>query len=657
MPRQLELLKCSGLEIQPEANRSEPKFWIRRLVIWSEPDVVLRELLLRPGLNIIWAPDPAERPGGSEEHAAPGHGSGKTLFCRLLRYCLGEDRFAPHEQREKIVAAFPNGLVGAEIMVNGTQGAVVRPIGTTRKHFAIRDTAVDTVNADAVPTGMDPFLKTVATTILTDDVAALVPGGDRLSAWLVALAWLARDQECRFDKPLDWRSADSDSASPARKLSAQQHLDALRALVGALNPEEIKLRAEVGEIETERDQADREATQPAREAERLRTRLVAELGQGADDLPPGRMAIEPLRNAAIHQLAKLSQVDSPDSHLDVEKLRSEADDARIRVEDLKRRVAVVNARIPEIKKLIARISAQFPAASARAVAAEQPVCEICEVPIDRALAEGYRLSHKLPDLDAAKLRIEHLEQERTEGSNRLQDSLIERDGLVKELHSAQMDRESVTKTLQDTELMRDSRTDVWYKSRRLIDDVDRLDELLVEQEQLVSRIVDLERAIQEKRDQTGSLRNAQAVTFNRLSHIFDATLRELLGPDATGRVSLDGNGLRLSVELGGERSTVAIDSIKVIAFDLAAMCISIEGRTHQPAFLVHDSPREADLGLSIFHRLFDVMRRMADLADHLLLQYIVTTTFGPPRALRTEPWVIVTLGGEAMERLLHRDLR
>ena len=255
------------------------------------------------------------------------------------------------------------------------------------------------------------------------------------------------------------------------------------------------------------------------------------------------------------------------------------------MEDLKRRVAVVNARIPEIRKHIARISAQFPAASARAVAAEQPVCEICEVPIDRALAEGCRLSQKLPDLDAAEPRIEHLEKKRTEGSNRLQDSLIERDGLVKELHSAQVDRESVTTTLQDTEPIRDSRTDVWYKSRRLIDDVDRLDELLVEQEQIVSRIVDLERAIQERRDQTGSLRNAQAVTFN----ILDATLRELLGPDATGRVSLDGNGLRLSVELGGERSTVAIE---VIAFDLAAMCMSIEGRTHQPAFLVHDSLRK-----------------------------------------------------------------
>ena len=650
------MLGRSGLEIQPEAERSEPRLWIRRLVIWSKPGIVLREITLRPGLNILWAPDPADLPGGSDGQAAPGHGSGKTLFCRLIRYCLGEDRFAPDEQREKIVAAFPSGLVGAEIMVDGAQWAVVRPIGTTRKHFAIRHAAVDTVNINAVPTGVDPLLEAIATSILSDDVAALIPGGHRLRAWLVVLAWLARDQECRFDKPLDWRSADSDSGSPARKLSAQQHSDAIRALVGALSPEETNLRAGVGKIETQRDKADREANQREREADRLRAQLITELGEGVDDLLPGRMAVEPLRNAAIRQLAKLSQVDSPDSHSDVEKLRPEADEARVRVEDLKRKLAVVNARIPEIKKLIARIKAEFPGASARTVAAEQPICEICEVPIDRALAEGCSLSHKLPDLNAAKRRIQHLEQERIEESNRLQHTLTERDGLVKELHPAQTDYESMTKTLRAEERMRDARTDAWYKSRRLIDDVDRLDALLVEQEQLQSCLADLEHKVQEKRDQVGSFRDAHATAFNILSRFFDIIVRELIGPSATGRLSLDGNGIRPSVELGGERSTAAIDSLKVIAFDLAGMCMSIEGGAHQPAFLIHDSPREADLGLSIFHRLFKVVRSMENMGEQPLFQYVITTTTSPPPELATHPWLAATLGGEAGERLLQRDL-
>ena len=80
MPRQLELLGRSGLQVQPEANRSKPQLWIRRLVIWCEPGVVLREIRLRPGLNIIWAPDPADRAGVSKQEAVLGHGSGKTCF-------------------------------------------------------------------------------------------------------------------------------------------------------------------------------------------------------------------------------------------------------------------------------------------------------------------------------------------------------------------------------------------------------------------------------------------------------------------------------------------------------------------------------------------------------------------------------------------------
>ena len=657
MPRQLELLGRSGLDVQPEGNRSDPRLWIRRLVIWSEPGVILREVIFRPGLNIIWAPDAADRPGGSEEHTAPGHGSGKTLLCRLLRYCLGEDRFAPNDLREKVAEAFPHGLVGADIMVDGTQWAVVRPIGTTRHHFAVRDSNVDTVCIDAVPTGIDPFLEAVVTSILSKDGASLVPAGGRTSAWLVALAWLARDQECRFDKPLDWRSADSDSGSPARKLSAQQHLDALRGLVGALSAEETKLRTEIGETETERDQADRDATQRVREANRLRVRLIEGLGESRDDFPPGRMAVEPLRNAAVHQLAKLSQLDSTDDLSDVRTLRSEAEGARKRVDDLKHRLASVEARIPEIETLVTRIKGELPVASARVVAAEQPVCEICEVPIDRALAEGCSLSHKIPDLRAAKRRVEQIELDLAEASARLQSTQDERRRLIEQLHPAQNDYASVAENVRAAERMRDAAREAWYRTRRLIDDVGRLDELLREQEQLQSRSADLERRVQERRVRAGVFRDAHMTTFDRLSRFFNVIIRELIGPDAVGRVAVGGNGLRLSVELGGERSTAAIDSLKVIAFDLAAMCISIEGRAYQPAFLVHDSPREADLGLSIFHRLFEVVRRLEKISKRPLFQYIITTTNSPPKGLRTTPWIAATLGGAEDERLLRQDLR
>ncbi len=74
---------------------------------------------LRPGLNVIWSPD-----GGDAADGVIGHGSGKTMFCRLLRYCLGEARFADEDQRDRIAQAFPDGAVGAEVVLDGEAWAV-----------------------------------------------------------------------------------------------------------------------------------------------------------------------------------------------------------------------------------------------------------------------------------------------------------------------------------------------------------------------------------------------------------------------------------------------------------------------------------------------------------------------------------------------------
>ena len=225
------------------------------------------------------------------------------------------------------------------------------------------------------------------------------------------------------------------------------------------------------------------------------------------------------------------------------------------------------------------------------------------------------------------------------------------------MEPARSDEVSATKRLRAAERERDARSDAWYKARHMIEEVGRFNQLLDEQEQMQACVDALDREIQEKRNRSGTFRDAHADVFNNLSQFFDEILRELIGTDAVGTVSLDGKGLRLSVELGGERSTAALDSLKVIAFDLAAMCMSIEGRAHQPAFLIHDSPREADLGLSIFHRLFHLVHGMEGIGDRPQFQYILTTTTtSPPDELRQAPWLAETLGGAAEERLLKCDL-
>ena len=38
--------------------------------------------------------------------------------------------------------------------------------------------------------------------------------------------------------------------------------------------------------------------------------------------------------------------------------------------------------------------------------------------------------------------------------------------------------------------------------------------------------------------------------------------------------------------------------------------MSIEGGTQLPAFLLHDSPCEVDLGLSVYHRIFNLVETL-----------------------------------------------
>jgi hypothetical protein len=100
-----------------------------------------------------------------------------------------------------------------------------------------------------------------------------------------------------------------------------------------------------------------------------------------------------------------------------------------------------------------------------------------------------------------------------------------------------------------------------------------------------------------------------------------------------------------------------MESLKAIIFDIATLLMGIEGKTALPTFLVHDSPREADLGLSLYHKLFRFMAQLESLGDAPPFQYIITTTTEPPNELRVVPFLAATLSGDDdSNRLFRRSL-
>jgi len=660
MRRQPDLLGPQPLTITPAAGLAGPQLWVRRLVIWKEPGgEKVRDVALRPGLNIIWSPDGTDDVASAGQEDAIGHGSGKTLFCRLIRYCLGEDRFATEAQREQIGKAFLNGIVGAEVMLDGTSWAIVRPLGARRRHMAVANGNLDEIAAgEGASTGVEPFIEAVDQSIITPALAELVRPRMDGPTWPVALAWLTRDQECRFADVLEWRSptSGSDSPMPASGREKGPRLEALRAFLMAITPEEQATRTHVDSLDDQHRTLDQEIGHRRWGIDRAQARLVSALGLADQTLPEIPLLIDVMRKAAGERVATATKLPAGgNAELTAAREEFEAawsqwmrlDGERIRVE----------TSIPIEERVLSEIQGELPGLSFTKVEAETQICPICEVPIDRAMAERCKLSHKLHDPDACRARWERRRQDFEEQGRKLDTLRRGRMQVLEQVALAKQNLEKFSTRVAAIEKARDARESAWYSARRLQDDVERLADLINAQDAATKALRELATKLDAERGRLRAFRDKQALVFGHMSGKFDPIVRRLLGRDAKGRIALSGVGIELSVDMGGDRTTAAIDSLKVLAFDLAALCLSIEGATHIPAFLLHDSPREADLGLSIYHQLFHLVRELEGQADQPLFQYIVTTTTRPSDDLTREPWLVLTVrGSPGQERLLGCDL-
>jgi hypothetical protein len=646
-----ELFSHPGFAITPEAGRSEPKLWVRRLVIWSEPGRVIRDISLRPGLNIIWSPDP-----GSTD-AAMGHGGGKTMFCRFLRFCLGEESFAPEAQRHRIPASFPKGRVGAEVLLEGQVWLVVRSIGERKRDIAVKGESLDNVfEENLASTGIEPLRKAITEAVIGDSAKLIPETVGESGAWEAALAWATRDQECRFDNHLDWRARESDSHSPARRLTPEGILMVVRALIGALSAEEIATQREEDEKSKELGAHRQQLERLEWQFGRTRAALAQVLGSTGEAVAGSPLDILAFKSAASKNYAKLLKLPVK-STTDVDEARRNREIVRDELRRLEAEEKQTSILINEKTANLSRMRSELPEAHARLTREQNPICPICEVPIDKALAEGCRISTATCDLNALQMRINKRREGIRQEEQQIKALKTQALALKKAASEASKRLAPLEKSLALLERAMRDRSNALRVAQRLVEDTERYEALIAEKSRSEGAVLKTSKGLEKTRDTLIAHRAAVAETIYYLSTWFDAVLRELVPGEIRGTARLDGNGLTLKVELGGDRSTAAIESLKVVAFDLAALAMSIEGKGHIPSFLVHDSPREADLGASIYNRIFDFGHRLESSTASPLFQYIITTTTEPPEKFRKDPWLRLTIrGAPAPERLLGVDL-
>lgn len=659
---QHEMFEPTVLSVKPKKASPEPRLWFRRFVIWPEPGAQpIQNRTFGPGLNIIWSPDPVDRStrDGDVPPPGPGHGAGKTLVCRLLRYCLGEPQFASDVLRTKINRAFKDGRVGVEVVVDGRSWAIVRSIGVAGHDVAIEGGTLETAASfETAATGMAAFVEMLAERFVTPAVAALVSNSSQ-RAWLLALAWLSRDQECHFGKVTEWRVDGGKSGSPAHGLSANDATNVVRALLGAITPREHELEAQLAKMVKERDEKARAIERRRWLVESALNQVLKEIEVERQTVPEGDLLGPFLRSAVNCRVSKVAVVGVEGEVASVPDLERLVDDLQVKVEQLGQEIAKADGRANTAAAVAKQIESESPGMSATLDEAEAPMCPVCEVPIDRVLAEGCKLSHKLPDLAALHERRAKNAQDLREKRAEEQEAKQTVERLGDELRAVKPQLEKARDDLNAARRLRDNRAEAWYAVRRVGDDVRNLETLLNENAAADSQVARLDDQVKELKKNIAAEREQHAPVFTRLGAHFDPLVRRLLGrvPTASGRVQHDGNGLQLVVDFGGERNTPAIDLVKVLAFDLATLCRSIEGATQLPALLIHDSPRSSDLGLSIYHELFHLMLELENVGGAPLFQYIVTTTSRPPDELVGDDRVRFKLkGAPADARLLGRDL-
>ena len=164
-----------------------------------------------------------------------------------------------------------------------------------------------------------------------------------------------------------------------------------------------------------------------------------------------------------------------------------------------------------------------------------------------------------------------------------------------------------------------------------------------EAEKLEKSIGILDKEIRKSLDKQTKARQQQKRALSDFSETFDRVTKAVLGVELSASVHFDGRQLATEMNERGDLTSAAIETLKILAFDLAALISGIEGRGFHPRLLIHDGPREADMAADLYQKLFLLVRELEiafGKSGTPSFQYIVTTTEPPPEDMQLPPWRI-----------------
>jgi hypothetical protein len=667
---QLDFYQALAREIKPAKKRGAPQIWFQQIAILRKLEAghenEIRRMSLKRGLNILWAPP--ENPSAEVrmyEDGISGHASGKTLFCRILRYLLGEQNYGNDDMVQAVCEKFPELWVLGEVVVTGQLWLAARPLTEGPHKFALKGKTIDDYLREKPARGsFEDFV-----TAVEEAACGELPGreeANELLRWRYLLPWLARDQECRFAALTDWRSTLSGAERPLTSIAEQQLL--IRAVLDVLKREEQALKVQIEATEKQLNDdndalssAERqwqrdwkhwasqlmrvkiEAHQPTKEEqlEKLRER-VSKFSEGVEealglanedaDLKRAHEAWQSKRDERIKAEAKISLLkeDAVESEKRWKERVSKREELRQR--GIKNPKRIEDGYCPHtLQEAVTRGCVPSPPG-----ASLETNLALGDIQTESdTLKVIYEQKHQA--LTKLESGFEHLEADVKQAWKRYEIEQRRVQNSTKDLRAKQKDADAVLERFEEVQ------------------------ESFTELQSLKDRIKSNTKIREELKGKLDVHLKEHSPTEQYVSDLFGDVVCAVMGSQLKPSAQLSERGIVLKAERNGDLHGAALETIKVLAFDIAAMASSIEGRGYHPRFLVHDGPRESDMSRVIYERFFLYAKKLEESMgskDSASFQYIITTTTPPPKEMqRGSPWLLepVLDGAKRNGKLLKED--
>jgi len=570
---------------------------------------------------------------------------------------LGERGFGPESSRRRLRQKLPTAWIVAEVIIDDVAWVVARPLGTGARPFCVRGGSVEQVADVTNRLEYGEFLDALGA-VATDTLSAgRFPAKDEPVRWEHVLPWLSRDQECRFADFLEWRHSSSGSDAPSLNVEQRQFI--VRSVLGLISDDERAEQQTNARLVSEKREATQREPFLRHQAETDHARVSKALGVSLP-LPStplfgtqGRAEVNRRSDALDEQDKELADSDHRDE------LRAGLERAVAEEATVKSLLDEAQSRLDWERAALAELAG---GAQSALLADLPPARDFCNVPLSMARTHECPIARFRP-VDLATVRSERTAAEELAARRQLVDALEREVAQIRDAsNEAKTQATNSRRAFLSASTAYDEKRGNLLRERALLSQVAQLVDDAEGAAQQASAHADavtrLAREIEESYERQEKLRSAQQAIFGRFSARFDYVVRAILGNEVTGRVDTSGRSLVLTVEEHGERDSAAIATVKLLAFDLAALVMGVEGDGAFPRFLLHDGPREADMAPDIYERVFLFVRELEKCFDgDPSFQYILTTTTQPPEQFLTDPWLRLQLAGmPAEQRLLRCDL-